>query len=57
MLDHREQATEVADAEEREADAINLRTYGWAGDYIYGHSQDLARSVSPRARSCSPPAP
>ena len=45
LLDHREQATKVADAEEQHSDAINLRTYGWAGDYIYGPSQDLVARV------------
>lgn len=45
LLDHREQATEVVDIDEDTADGINLRTYGWAGDYIYGHSQELVAHV------------
>jgi hypothetical protein len=45
LLDHREQATEVVDVDEQTAGAINLRTYGWAGDYIYGQSQELVAHV------------
>jgi len=35
----------LEDVNEKDADTINLRTYGWAKDYIYGHSQDLLARV------------
>lgn len=35
----------IVDAEADKTDAINLRTYGWASDYIYGHSQEAVAQV------------
>jgi hypothetical protein len=45
FIGHGEEGTEVVEVSDEQADGLNLRTYGWADEYIYGHSQELVTRV------------
>lgn len=42
--------TDVVEATDEEVDTVNLRTYGWATDYIYGQSQQAVVHVRQLAK-------
>lgn len=50
LLVHYADAPSVIDVTDKQAAGINLRTYGWANDYIYGISQQSVVSVRQAAK-------
>ncbi len=40
----------VSEASAREIETINLRTYGWADEYVFGRTQDALAAVRTAAR-------
>jgi hypothetical protein len=51
VLHFDDSAPAVAEAEQVDVDRVNLRTYGWARDYVYGETQDdvaLVRRIAKR---------
>jgi hypothetical protein len=50
LIEPGETGLELKSADASLVKAINLRTYGWAGDYIYGETQDVAAAVRRAAK-------
>jgi hypothetical protein len=50
LIEPAETDLDVATIAADDVEAINLRTYGWAGDYIYGETQDVVAAVRRAAK-------
>jgi hypothetical protein len=50
LLQHADFGYEIVETDSETAGLINLRTYGWASDYVFGQSQELVASVRRHAK-------
>jgi hypothetical protein len=50
LIEPGEAKLDIGKADASVVEAINLRTYGWAGDYIYGETQDVVAAARRAAK-------